>query len=107
MNEQCIFCKISSGQIPTTKVYEDDNFFAFLDQHPKAKGHTLVVHKTHSSDLVSTHDEILAEFLPKIKMIAQKVLQENNATGFNLIVNNGPSAGQEVFHLHFHIIPRA
>lgn len=101
----CIFCKIASGEIPTTKVYEDDVVFAFLDQHPKSRGHTLVIPKVHSDDLVSTRDEVLSQMLPKIKMIAQKQMNETGAAGFKLSVNNGESAGQEVFHLHFHIIP--
>lgn len=106
MKEDCIFCKIASGQIPVEKVYEDDSIFAFLDQRPKAPGHTLVIPKIHSDNLLETSDEILAYMMPKIKMIAQKVLDQNHATGFNLSVNNGASAGQEVMHLHFHIIPR-
>jgi histidine triad (HIT) family protein len=106
MDPNCIFCKIISGEIPTTKVYEDDQVVAFLDLHPKAPGHTLVIHKTHSPDFLNTDDAILAELMPKIKMLAKKQMEENGATGFNLSVNNGSTAGQEIFHLHFHIIPR-
>ena len=103
----CIFCKMILGEISINKVYEDDNVLAFLDQRPKAKGHTLVIHKIHTPDLIATPDEVIFELMQKIKMIAQKVMQDNGASGFNLVVNNGATAGQEVFHLHFHIIPRA
>lgn len=106
MDPNCIFCKIVSGEIQTNKIYEDDQIVAFLDLHPKAKGHTLVVHKTHTSDFLNTPDEILSELMPKIKMLAEKQMKEAGASGFNLSVNNGASAGQEIFHLHFHIIPR-
>ncbi|MBX4204823.1 MAG: HIT family protein [Candidatus Doudnabacteria bacterium] len=102
----CIFCKIASGEIQTSKVFEDDKVVAFLDLHPKTAGHTLVVHKTHTKDLQNTPDEVLAELMSRIKLIAEKQMKVNNASGFNLSVNNGQSAGQEIFHLHFHIIPR-
>lgn len=104
--DDCIFCKIINRELATQIVYEDDKVLAFLDHRPKAPGHTLVVHKTHTADLLDTSDELLMELMPKIKLIARKSMQENNATGFNLGVNNGSSAGQDVFHLHFHIIPR-
>lgn len=102
----CIFCKIASGEIATTKVYEDEVVFAFLDQHPKAPGHTLVIPKSHSADIIATPDDVLGHMMPKIKQIAEKQMKEYGASGFNLAVNNGASAGQEVYHLHFHIIPR-
>ena len=105
MNE-CIFCKIISGEIPTSKVYEDEQVLAFLDRNPKAKGHTLVIHKIHTPNFMETPDNILGEMMPKLKMIAEKQMRETGAKGFNLAVNNGESAGQEIHHLHFHIIPR-
>src|SRR6185503_7985866 len=104
--EDCIFCKIVSGEIPKEKSYQDDKVIAFLDLKPKTKGHTLVIHKAHTPDFIGTSDEILAELMPRIKTIAEKILKEYNATGFNLTVNNGASAGQVISHLHFHIIPR-
>lgn len=102
----CIFCKIISGEIPTNKIYEDDKVLAFLDLRPKAPGHTLVIHKNHTADFMSTSDGILSELMPELKLIAERQMKEVGATGFNLSVNNGASAGQEIFHLHFHIIPR-
>jgi histidine triad (HIT) family protein len=105
-DNNCIFCKIVSGEITTNKVYEDDKVIGFLDLHPKAKGHTLVIHKGHTKDFLTTPDEVLHEMIPTIKKIAQQQMKDVGASGFNLSVNNGSTAGQEIFHLHFHIIPR-
>ena len=104
--EDCIFCKIISGEIPAERVYEDDKVLAFLDLKPSSKGHTLIVHKTHSQDFLSTPAEALSDLMPRIQKVATGVLKTTGASGFNLTVNNGSAAGQVVFHLHFHMIPR-
>jgi histidine triad (HIT) family protein len=104
--EDCIFCKIINGEIPCTKVYEDDKIFSFLDIAPVSKGHTLVIPKEHHKDLLDMPDNILAEVAKATKKIAKAVVKVTRATGFNLHQNNGPKAGQGVMHFHFHIIPR-
>src|SRR5690349_19863886 len=106
MEKDCIFCKIAAGESPADKVYEDDKVVAFLDLRPSNKGHSLVIHKTHTNDLQSTPDEILTELMPRVKKIAAAIMKTTGASGFNLSINNGYAAGQVVFHLHFHIIPR-
>lgn len=105
MND-CIFCKIISGEIPSHKVYEDDDVFAFLDIHPVNPGHVLVVPKRHAEDLQAAPDELLAKLLPTVKKIAAAAVRSAGADGFNLGMNNGAAAGQVVFHAHLHVIPR-
>jgi histidine triad (HIT) family protein len=102
----CIFCKIAAGEIPSDKIYEDEKVFAFLDLRPTSRGHALVIHKTHSDNFLATPDEILGELIPMVKKIAGGIMKVTGAAGFNVTTNNGPAAGQVVFHLHFHIIPR-
>jgi len=102
----CIFCKIIAKEIPTEMIYEDDQVIAFLDIKPSAPGHTLVVPKKHSEDLLDADDETLSVAMARIKKIAPAVLSAVGASGFNLGVNTGSSSGQVIFHLHFHIIPR-
>ncbi|MGE5392325.1 MAG: HIT family protein [Candidatus Saccharibacteria bacterium] len=102
----CIFCKIANKEIPAEIVYEDDDVTAFLDINPTAKGHTLVIPKQHSKDLPETGDRTLGLILPAVKKIAAAVMKATGAAGFNLGCNTGEAAGQVVFHLHLHIIPR-
>jgi histidine triad (HIT) family protein len=104
--EDCIFCKIISKEIPSSVIYEDDEVISFLNLHPVSKGHSLVVPKQHSSDFLSTEPAVLAQSVQHVQKIAQAIIKATGAAGFNLTVNNGPAAGQEIFHLHFHIIPR-
>ncbi len=108
--DSCIFCKIASGEIPSVKVYESDRVLAFLDVNPMAKGHVLVVPKTHWRDLASVPDDpesraVVAELFAVIRGVMRAVTS-SFATGANLLQCNGESAGQTVFHLHFHVIPR-
>jgi len=102
----CIFCKIIDGSIPSEKVYEDDDVTAILDVSPVTLGHTLVLPKQHSKDFLSTEADVLARLAPTVQKIARQVMAGVNADGFSILVLNGPAAGQEVFHLHVHIIPR-
>lgn len=102
----CIFCKIIAGQIPCTKIYEDDQILAFLDVHPVSEGHTLVVLKEHTSRVDSTEPLAMArigEVLPKLTASIQDAM---GADGYNVLCNNGVSAGQVVEHMHLHVIPR-
>jgi histidine triad (HIT) family protein len=102
----CLFCRIVEGQIPAAKVYEDKVVLAFMDVHPVALGHLLVIPKKHSTDLRDTDPVILAELLPRIQSITRGLCEVLGVTGFNLEQNNGPVAGQVIPHLHFHLIPR-
>ena len=105
-DHNCIFCKIIAGQIPCTKIYEDDQVLAFLDVHPVSEGHTLVVLKEHTSRVDSTEPLAMArigEMLPKLTASIQDAME---ADGYNVLCNNGVSAGQVVEHMHLHIIPR-
>ena len=103
---ECIFCKIVKGEIPANKVYEDDGTLAFLDIHPVNPGHVLVIPKTHFQDFLSTTPDVAAELMAVILQITSGILEAVGAEGFNLGVNNGASAGQIIFHTHFHIMPR-
>ena len=102
----CVFCAIVAGTAPASIVYEDDHAIAFLDLFPVHSGHTLVVPKRHVHDL-STCDEHVAGHLMRVcAMLAPRVVRVVGAAGFNVWTANGFVAGQEVFHLHFHILPR-
>ncbi len=105
-NNNCIFCKIVKGEIKTELVYEDDNFIAFLDIHPKAEGHTLIVSKKHFPTILDMPSSLGSELLDAIKNVSIDILKKGKAEGFNLIVNNGEAGGQVVNHMHLHILPR-
>ncbi|MBU1178237.1 HIT family protein [Patescibacteria group bacterium] len=102
----CIFCKIIKGEIPSSKVYEDDAVLAFLDIHPINYGHTLVIPKEHHETVVDLSDNLLQEVILQVKRIGQAVMAGLRVDGFNIGLNNGRAAGQEVDHVHFHVIPR-
>lgn len=104
--DECIFCKIASGAIQAIKVYEDADFVAFLDIHPAAPGHTLLIPKVHYEKFELTPPEVVGELLRAAHKLAPAVAQGVGAPGFNVSVNNGPAAGQVIFHTHVHIIPR-
>lgn len=105
MNE-CLFCKIVAGKIPSAKVYEDDHFLAFLDITPIHKGHTLLIPKEHYRDTLETPDELLALLSPAMKKVARAVKNATHADGINMYINNDRAAGQVIFHTHVHLIPR-
>jgi histidine triad (HIT) family protein len=100
----CLFCKIASGQIPCQKVYEDDELLAFKDIHPAAPVHLLVIPKTHIVNLTgvdASHEALLGRMLA----LAPRLARENGAdNGFRVVINNGPDGGQEVYHLHLHVM---
>lgn len=106
MNTDCLFCKIIKGEIPSTKVYEDDTCYAFLDINPVNIGHTLLVPKAHSENLYDTPDETLSKLAPVLKKLSIAVKQGVGADGINIEMNNDPVAGQLIFHTHIHIVPR-
>jgi histidine triad (HIT) family protein len=102
----CIFCKIAAGDIPCLKVYEDDSVLSFLDIGPLAEGHLLVIPKAHYVRLEDTPGDILAQLWRVLPLLAKAMLQVTGASAYNVLQNNGEVAGQEVQHVHFHLIPR-
>lgn len=104
--EGCIFCKIIEGEVPCSKIYEDDDVIAFLDVSPINKGHTLVVPKKHCENIFDIDGETLEKVVGAVKRVAEGVKKGVNADGVVVSQNNGKAAGQVVMHLHFHVIPR-
>ncbi len=105
-DEDCIFCKIARKEIETEEIIEEtDNFICFPDANPIAKGHSLIIPKKHFVTLLDLPSAFGIELMSIIKKVSDKKLKEG-AEGFNVVVNNGSSAGQVVFHTHLHIIPR-
>ena len=107
MKNNCIFCAIASGEIPSFKVYEDDLVVAYLDINPFTEGHTLVIPKAHSEGLLDTDDATLAAVIARVKKVAAHLKAALPCDGFNILQNNGEAAGQTVRHVHFHIVPRS
>lgn len=106
IKDDCIFCKLANGVFPTNTVYEDDDFRVILDAAPAAKGHSLILPKQHTDNLYETDDAELAKLLPIAKKVAKALKKTFNCDGVNIVQNNEPAAGQTVFHLHVHAIPR-
>ena len=102
----CIFCKIVAGELPCHKVFENDHVLAFMDINPTAAGHVLVIPKDHSLDLLSTDAAALAEVTAVLPMIADAAVKATDAEGFNVLQSNGACAGQVIWHIHFHVVPR-
>ena len=105
-DENCIFCKIINGELPSAKVYEDDHVYAFLDISQVTKGHTLVIPKTHTKNIYETPPEVAKELFARIPKIANAIKKTYNPIGMNLLNNNEKPADQSVFHLHIHLLPR-
>lgn len=106
MSEGCIFCKIVAGEIPSTKVYEDESVLAFLDIGPLSEGHTLLIPKEHVSRLDELSAEACCSLARRLPALGRAVAAAVDAEGYNVLNNNGRAAGQLVDHVHFHIIPR-
>ena len=106
IKDDCIFCKLANGVFPTNKIYEDDDFTVILDAAPASRGHALILPKQHFDNLYVSDDEILAKLLPVAKKVANAMKKTFNCDGVNIVQNNEPAAGQTVFHLHVHAIPR-
>ena len=106
MKNDCIFCAIAAGEIPSFKVYEDELVLAYLDINPFSAGHTLVIPKAHTEGLLDTPDETLAAIIARVKKVAAHIKAALPCEGFNILQNNGEAAGQTVKHVHFHIVPR-
>ena len=106
LNEDCIFCKIIRGEIPSFKLYEDDRTYAFMDINPLNDGHALVIPKYHAENIYATPDEWFGPTMSTVQRIASAVNKVVRPEGINLLQANGPGAKQSVFHLHMHVIPR-
>lgn len=104
--DDCIFCKIANGEIPSKTIHEDDNFRVILDLGPATKGHALILPKDHYADLYELPDETAADVMKLAKKMAMQMTEKLGCDGFNLVQNNGETAGQTVFHFHLHLIPR-
>jgi histidine triad (HIT) family protein len=102
----CIFCKIINGDIPSAKVYEDENVLAFLDISQVTKGHTLVIPKVHKENVYELPEEAAANVFKTVPKIANAIKAAYDPIGLNVLQNNGEAAGQSVFHFHMHLIPR-
>lgn len=105
-NDNCIFCKLANGDIPTRAIYEDDMFKVILDNAPATKGHALILPKDHAANLFELPEETATEAMKLAKKMAGKMRDILKCDGFNLLQNNGEVAGQTIFHFHVHLIPR-
>ena len=104
--DDCIFCKIANGEIPSKTIYEDGMFRVILDLGPAARGHALILPKEHAENLYDVSDEVASGALVLAKKMALQITQKLHCEGFNVVQNNGGIAGQTVLHFHIHLIPR-
>ena len=105
-DENCIFCKIANGEIPSRTLYEDDDFRVILDLNPATKGHALILPREHYQNLYEIEDSTASKVLPLAKKMAVMMTEKLGCDGFNVVQNNNEIAGQTVFHFHVHLIPR-
>ena len=106
MDSNCIFCKLANGVFPTNFIYEDEDFKVILDANPATKGHSLILPKKHFKNILDADEEILKKALPLAKKLSNKLIEVLKCDGVNVLQNNNEAAGQAVFHLHIHLIPR-
>ena len=104
--ENCIFCKIANGEIPSATLYEDEDFKVFLDLSPTSFGHALIIPKEHYRNLFELDDSIALKALVLAKKVATAMKKSLNCDGLNILQKNGEVAGQTMFHFHIHVIPR-
>lgn len=105
-DNNCIFCKIANGEIPSKTIYEDEEFRVILDLGPATRGHALILPKNHYANLYTIPDEQAAKAMILAKKMATRMTEKLHCDGFNIVQNNGETAGQTVFHFHMHLIPR-
>ena len=105
-DDNCIFCKIAAGDIPSATLYEDEDFKVILDIEPASKGHALIIPKEHYANLYELEDDLAAKAFVLAKKMITKLTDILVCDGYNVLQNNGPAAGQTVFHFHMHLIPR-
>jgi len=106
MADDCIFCAIVRGEIPSAKVYEDELTYAFLDLNPLTRGHSLVIPKEHHADILDIPKDLMAEVSKAAKLVAAAAKEGLAADGINLLHASGAAAEQSVFHFHIHVVPR-
>ena len=105
-DDNCIFCKIANGEIPSRTLYEDEDFRVIMDLAPATKGHSLIMPKNHYKNIYEIADDTAAKVFPLAKKMAALMTEKLGADGFNIVQNNNEVAGQTVFHFHVHLIPR-
>jgi histidine triad (HIT) family protein len=106
MAKDCIFCRIAAGELEAELVHESPGAIAFLDKHPTARGHTMVVPRPHAPTLIDLDDDSVAELFSAVKGVMRRIEDALHPIAFNVGWNHGAAAGQHVFHLHVHILPR-
>lgn len=106
MQNNCIFCRIIAGEIPSATIYEDEEFKVIMDISPAAKGHAILLPKKHSANLYELDDATASKALSVARKVAIALQEEFHCDGLNLLQNNGEAAGQTIFHFHIHLIPR-
>ena len=104
--ENCIFCKIAAGEIPSKTIYEDEEFKVILDLGPATKGHALILPKSHAANLFELPEDTASKVMVLAKKLGKQMKGNLKADGLNLLQNNGEAAGQTVSHFHLHLIPR-
>lgn len=104
--DNCIFCKLANGEIPTATLYEDEDFRVILDANPASKGHALIIPKEHYANLYELDETLAGKAMILAKKMITKLTEVLGCDGYNLVQNNGECAGQTVFHFHLHMIPR-
>ena len=105
-DDNCIFCKLANGEIPTSTIYEDDDFRVILDASPATKGHALIIPKEHYANIYEIDEEVAGRAFKLAKKMVTKLTAVLGCDGYNIVQNNGEVAGQTVFHFHMHLIPR-
>lgn len=105
-DENCIFCKLANGDIPTATVYEDEYLRAIMDAAPANKGHIIILPKSHAANIYELEDEYVSRAFVLAKKLAVTLKKLTGCDGMNILQNNGEAAGQTVFHFHVHVIPR-
>ena len=106
MKDDCIFCKLANGVFKTNTVYEDEDFRVILDASPAAKGHSLVIPKSHFDNALTADEKVLGKAMNVAAKTGRALMKTFGCDGINIVQNNGEAAGQTVFHLHLHVIPR-
>ena len=105
-DKDCIFCLLANGDIPTAKVYEDDDLTVILDAGPATKGHALMLPKDHYKNITEVPQELAGKLVAIASKVGNAQMKALGAAGFNIVINTNEAAGQTVFHCHVHVIPR-
>lgn len=106
MKDDCIFCKIGKGEIPSATIYENSDFRVFLDVAPANRGHALIIPKEHADNIFQLDGETAGKLFSLATVVARAIKEETKCEGMNIVQNNGAVAGQTVNHFHLHLIPR-